>query len=460
MKRRFPFLLIFIITLPLIAQEGVKLEWEGRDNYTYQIELKKYDTSLFIKRVEDPFINLDLAPGDYSYQITFFNKFDKADAQSNWETLKVIKDLSPHIVAIPEHHIFSGDRDQELEIFVAEVMDKARIILEKKGEIHELSYSFTGENNLELILETNELSPGFYDLRIINPSGSQTVEYGAIELKEKVNPLVKDLSLTKAFINDLYPKVILTGANLDEKMVAFLVRDDKRHRLPLSEYTDETEVALWFDLKGLKPGIYDLLLINPPQEELLVHDAFEIINPAKVHDEAFYDKIRWGTDLLISFPLLDIITESPVTALTYVENDGLYGYLPETEFILRMDMMRDHPLWQYLGGTVRFAFLAPFNSDDQFQTINLGLYGRTRFTHPLNLFMEGLLGYRWMDISDNSYDYSDVEEEGSLLTWGGGLVFNYNRLLLEGSVRRDYWLLKGEDEVSLTQFSLRMGYRF
>ncbi|MDC7224983.1 MAG: hypothetical protein PQJ60_14640 [Spirochaetales bacterium] len=456
MKRLILPLLFLILSSLLTAEEGIVLEWEGRENYTYQIELKKYGSTVFIQRLSESRISLDLSPGEYSYQVTFFNKFDKADAYSDWLPLTVLKDLVPLIIEVPEHTLFSGDREQRLEILTADIMEGAQIHLEQADLSLPLEYEFKGKNSLELIIPTSSLAPGLYDLRITNPSGSETGASQVVELREKVNPLVTEISHKEAFIDEQIPRVILRGEHFDRDVVIFLERKGVKHRLPLSDYVNENEIHLWFDLTGLKPGSYNLLLINPPLEETLVTQAFTIVDPRKVRDENYYQNLRWGTDLLICLPLADALFEAPLSNITYVEGEGFFGPFPEIESVLRLDMIRDHPLAKYFGGTLRIAFIPPFDNQ-LFTTVNIGVYGRTRFNSPVNLFTEGMLGYRWMDLESED---SDISEEGSLLTWGGGLLINYDRYLLETSFRRDFWLLKGNEEISLSQLTLRLGYRF
>jgi hypothetical protein len=456
LKKRWA-LFLFLFPLFLIsAQEGIVLEWEGRENYTYQLELKKSDTTLFIHRLTETRFTLDLSPGEYTYRVTFFNKFDKPDAYSEWIDLKVLKSLTPLIIEVPEHTLFAKDREQKLEIITADIMDDAQIFLEKDKLTLSLPYRKTGENSLEIYIRTQSLEPGLYGLRIINPSGRETYSPEVIELREKIPPLVSDLSHKAAFLDDQIPRVHLRGDHFDKDMIAFLERKGHRYRLPVSEYISQQDVVLWLDLTGLEAGSYNLLLINPPLEEKLVTHAFTIIDPEKVRDTAYYEKIRWGTDLLIGFPLPDILLETPITNITYVDGEGLLGAIPEIETVLRLDFTRDNIFWKYFGGMIRAAFYPPFDTD-YLITMNMGLYGRTRFSLPINLFMEGMLGYRWLSFDD---DEDEIYEEGSLLTWGGGILINYDRFLLEGSLRRDFWLLKGDDELGLTQFTLRLGHRF
>ncbi len=451
----FPFIFLLFI-FPLPGQEGIKLEWEDLPGHTFLLELKKDNRLLFERRISDPLIYLDLSPGEYEYRISFLNKFEKTDAVTDWITLTVLKDLEPVIIDVPPHTIFAGERSQRVTVHTSDIMEGALIRLERDGKAENLAYEKKGNNTIEIVLETEHLAAGQYDLRIINPSGSETVKERCITLKEKVSPRVTELEPRTALLDTQNPRVILKGSNFDKDIVAFLERDGQRHRLPISEYISEDEIILWFNLVGLKAGSYDLVLINPPLEEMVLTGAFTIVDPQKIRDEDYYENLRWGTDLLIGLPLADAVFDQSVTNFTFAEGAGILTPFNEIEAVLRADINKDLPLINFLGWTGRVAFLAPNDRGDFFTTVTMGLYGRTRFPFPVNLFAEAQMGSRWMGMH---VEGERISTAGTLLTWGGGLVINYDRLLVEVSQRNDTWIIQ-DGQVDITQISLRLGYRF
>ena len=456
MNKRFLSLLFFLLVHTFSqAEEGIRLQWEEIPDHTYRIEIEKEGIPLFIQRLSEPQITLDLSPGSYTYRVTFLNKFEKADALTEWIELTILKDLEPVIIDVPEHRIFAEDRPQKLIVHTADIMDGALIQLEKDNVANNLSYEPKGPNTLELTLETENLAPGLYSLRIINPSGSETVKENCVFLRRKTTPVVSELEPRTAFLNEQLPRVMVRGSGIDRDVVAFLEKDGRRHRLPISEYIDENKVALWCNLQGLKAGIYNLVLINPPLEETTITNAFAIIDPGKVRDEAFYDNIRWGTDLLIGFPLADVIFDQAVTNYTIIDKGGLTSPFPEIELVIRSDINSEQKILQYLGWFGRIAFFPPIDSGN-FTSLTMGFYGRTRFKLPVNLFAEASMGYRWIDLENET---ESIHFDGTLFTYGGGLVINYDRFLLEFSARQDFWIIEST-HLDVSQITLRLGYRF
>lgn len=456
-NRALPVTLFTLIILSaLYGKEGINLQWEGNADHTYQIELQKDGTPLFVERLSEPAVTLDLTPGEYSYRITFFNKFDKPDAQTDWIILTVLKDLTPVVLDIPEHRVFAGDKRQRVEVRTADIMEGAEIWLEKDGVSTYPEYRMTGGNTLELTLETKNMEAGFYDLHILNPSGSGTVAEKGIQLREKRNPRIGDMNPHTAELGTQLPDVRIYGENLAPDMVAFLQQNGKRYRMPLNEYINENELSLWFNLEGLKAGVYDLVLINPPLEETSVAGAFTIVDPREIRDTAFYESLKTGTDLLIGFPLPDVILDTSVFNYTFEDNSGLFSPFPEIELIIKSDLNGNSPLLQYFGWQGRIAVFPPNDKGVRFNTITMGFYGRTRYVFPLNLFAEANMGYRNMRLE---IEGEMQDGDGTLLSWGLGMTLNYDRYLIELSGRRDTWLMS-RDTVNLTQLSLRMGYRF
>jgi hypothetical protein len=255
-----------------------------------------------------------------------------------------------------------------------------------------------------------------------------------------------------AYLNDQIPHVYVDGEFFQNDIVVFLVdKEGIKYRIPLNSVEDSI-LDLWFDLKDLKKGSYDLLLINKPYEETLWEDSFTIIDEKEVRDEDYYEKIRWGTDLLIGFPLMDLIYQAPLTNITMSEGE-IYGLFPEFEVLFRLDFSNENTILKYFGLETRLATLPNFTGDFYFTTYNFGIYGKTRFNSPVNILLHGDMGYRFMNLDEGNL-------EGILFTGGLALQLNYDQWLFEFSLRNDLWFMQNLEQIDIQQFSFRTGYRF
>jgi hypothetical protein len=451
------YLLLYFTFFSLISvygDNGILLEWEEVENTLYYtVDIKKDGILLFTKKLEEPRLTVELSPGTYEYRISLYNKFEKISGQSDWQVLTVIKNILPEIIRVQDTTLYGNDRRQTAVLEAVDVMDGATIsLINNKGSSRILEYEPLGFDRYRLILDTKNLKPGYYGLSIKNPSGSETLSENIIYLKEKMKPKPIGITPDFAYLNDQIPHVYVDGEFFQNDIVVFLVdKEGIKYRIPLNSVEDSI-LDLWFDLKDLKKGSYDLLLINKPYEETLWEDSFTIIDEKEVRDEDYYEKIRWGTDLLIGFPLMDLIYQAPLTNITMSEGE-IYGLFPEFEVLFRLDFSNENTILKYFGLETRLATLPNFTGDFYFTTYNFGIYGKTRFNSPVNILLHGDMGYRFMNLDEGNL-------EGILFTGGLALQLNYDQWLFEFSLRNDLWFMQNLEQIDIQQFSFRTGYRF
>ncbi|WP_018527485.1 hypothetical protein [Alkalispirochaeta alkalica] len=160
------------------------LFWEAVDHVLrYRVEIAPAGGEVFLDTyVETPSLEVHLAPGDYRYRITLYNLLGRADLQTSWRALTVLRARQPRIDEVSPSRLFLDQgqsrillRGEDLEenILVTMENDQGRIIVleEQDRRILEDGTSSAAGEEITLTLPVGTISPGEYRIVVENPGG-------------------------------------------------------------------------------------------------------------------------------------------------------------------------------------------------------------------------------------------------------------------------------------------------
>ncbi|HUX41776.1 MAG TPA: hypothetical protein VMV83_11470 [Rectinemataceae bacterium] len=163
------------------------LRWEADPNaYEYQVIVKDSSGSeVFDERVSSSQVEVHLAPGSYQFRIITYNLLDKAEAESAWNNLTIVKAEQPAISSVFPKTISLDSMDGRLTVVGTKLLDKGTIaLISQTGEKYPgLIKTRKGDQELVVVFPDKAYRPGTYNLYAENPGGLSTTFGEAIRVR-------------------------------------------------------------------------------------------------------------------------------------------------------------------------------------------------------------------------------------------------------------------------------------
>jgi hypothetical protein len=179
------------------AQLVQRLSWPGDENARYEIVVQQMQDGIFREiireAVEDNFFDVSLGPGNYRYQILFYNLLYQFEYATNWASFNIILALQPELYAFSPL-LFYQNEDSKFEVTITGryLIPDARVCLvpldgkapeESAGAVitpREYIPDPSGEKAL-LVFSRQDLLLGRYAVYIQNPGGLEA-SLGTLEI--------------------------------------------------------------------------------------------------------------------------------------------------------------------------------------------------------------------------------------------------------------------------------------
>jgi hypothetical protein len=172
------------------TEEGARLvqrlSWPGDENARYEVVVEQLENGEFRKiiqeAVEENFFDVSLGPGNYRYQVLFYNLLYQFEYATNWASFNIILALRPELHAFaPPVFYQNEDRKFELTITGRNLIKNTRLYLvplaggqEHDGGAAVMPKEYipdpSGESAL-LVFTRQDLRLGRYAVYAQNPGG-------------------------------------------------------------------------------------------------------------------------------------------------------------------------------------------------------------------------------------------------------------------------------------------------
>ncbi|QQO10931.1 hypothetical protein [Breznakiella homolactica] len=184
------------------TDEGIRfiqrLEWEPVEHildYEIVIEQRFGNSdryySFMDERIEDPYIELSLPPGNYRYKILVYNVLNRIDGESEWVYFNVFLAVQPQVDSYTPRYFYLDEpeerrisirgnnfvRESEMYLMPALREGETEQSLRERGRIiipRDITYTDIGDG-AEIFLNEQDLLTYTYNLVIVNPGGLSTI---------------------------------------------------------------------------------------------------------------------------------------------------------------------------------------------------------------------------------------------------------------------------------------------
>lgn len=390
MRNKSLFLIaIFISFFSLHADELdflKKIEWEaieGASSYIFKI--KKDNITIVEKKLNDNFIELNLYPGTYQFQVIVLNRFQKEASKTTWQTVTVKVALRPIVKSVFPNIIYTGAGVSEIKAIINNLLDDSLIYLVDKDntKIVQTNWERKSSNEALIVLDTEHLEIDYdekYSLLVVNPSGLEGYFKDVFLFEKAWQPEIKSISLDSGYTAETYRDIVITGENFKEGCLVFLENSKNIIRADYIKRVNENQILVDFHLRFNREGIYNLLIINPSGLKYTLEESFTI-KPYKIEN-----LIEMSFNYVFTNMLLDKKITEPVGDTGLVRGNKFFNSI--TGFGLTLDfgfgnkVFHDLRVLKDLG--VQFDFLLSFVPDETM------VFGASQASH--NFFVYGMLG--------------------------------------------------------------------
>jgi len=163
------------------------LRWEAEpDAFEYEVVVRDSSGSEILdERVTASPAEVHLAPGSYTYRIVTYNLLDKAEAETPWKALTIIKAERPVISSAFPKTIFMDTMDGRVTIVGSELLDKGTIdLISPEGARYPGAVKARkGDREVVVVFPDEAYRPGTFGLSIENPGGLSTTVEGAFRVR-------------------------------------------------------------------------------------------------------------------------------------------------------------------------------------------------------------------------------------------------------------------------------------
>ncbi len=151
------------------------LRWEGDDNaLEYLLVIRDAaGTEILSEKVAEARKEVRLAPGTYSYKIITCNLLGRAEAETEWIELRILRAERPRLASAGPSVLYMDSLDGRLTLKGEKLVEGAKVYLRgaaaAKAEGRELSRK--GEEEMVVSFPDEAYQPGVYGIAVENPGG-------------------------------------------------------------------------------------------------------------------------------------------------------------------------------------------------------------------------------------------------------------------------------------------------
>lgn len=191
----------------------------------------------------------------------------------------------------------------------------AQVVLSAAGltDINGSKIKVISDSQITCDLNLSGVTPGFYDVKVINPNGQFGILNKAFAVDSQ-SPMIK-MIIPNSGSNDGPVTVVLTGENFDKKASAKLTKSGKEISGVDITVDSNDKMSSTFDLNEEEAGAYDVVVTNPDGKSGVLAGAFTIekIMEQKLLKSIFFDfdkfnirqdqesRLNYNLDLLEEF---------------------------------------------------------------------------------------------------------------------------------------------------------------
>lgn len=220
-----------------------------------------------------------LPPGTYQVRVVSFNIFDKPATLSPWRTLEVVRVYKPEVDRLIPKVFYSGLASESLIVEGKFFLPETTVDLMRDGKVVAHGrIDKVRDVQLGMHFDLAEVPPGSYDLRLTNPENLVLVMKGAIEVRNRIQPLLTSISLSHGYNDRVYRGVAVSGGGFSNDTSFFLEKGRTRIDIPSVIVRSESRAVMDIDLGSAAPGEYRLVAANPGGLQAQIEGAVTVEN--------------------------------------------------------------------------------------------------------------------------------------------------------------------------------------
>ncbi len=168
------------------------LRWEADPNVLYyEISLQTgAGENIFVSKVTEPLLRLNLTPGEYRYRIVLYNLLKKPEQELPWQSFSVLKAEIPRIARYEPKLWFIEDSQISLTLQGENLIPGASVVLKRGGSSAEPAAGTEAErdgtSSVSVSFPTGSLAAGEYSIALTNPGGLSVEVPAAILVRHKL----------------------------------------------------------------------------------------------------------------------------------------------------------------------------------------------------------------------------------------------------------------------------------
>ncbi len=335
----------------------------------YRVEIATLAGKVLIRReTRVPIVRFRLPYGTYRGRVAALNRFRKRSPWSRWFNFTIKRSLKPEFSSAFPDTLSPEDGTVEITIKGDNFMENVALKLLKNGkEVKGIEFVRKSFERITFRVDSENLPGGYFDLAITNPGDNQIMAQQVFQVS--ASPEVKDISPSRMNQGDAPAEVTVKGKRFLKGVSAFFRKGSTMLR-PASMTRKDTEtLSLKVDPSKGESGSYDLIIMNPGENNAIISDSFRIFNNIGLYfgfapvvsfpgygEGANMDSKFLGGHLLAAWnPML--FEDIPVINIMGLEMEFLY-----MNFAREVNNTYDLVTWNYgLGLTFTFEITQVFN---------------------------------------------------------------------------------------------------
>jgi hypothetical protein len=157
------------------------LRWDGDPNALfYEVTLQTAaEEDVSVAKVTEPPLRVNLAPGQYRYQIAFYNLLGKREITLPWQDFEVLKAEVPSVARCAPKVLFLEEPKHVLTLQGEDIRPGATFVLQgdaaSQPRITGTEQEREGTSTVRVSFPSDALAAGQYVLEVTNPGGLSTV---------------------------------------------------------------------------------------------------------------------------------------------------------------------------------------------------------------------------------------------------------------------------------------------
>ncbi len=399
------FLQILAGTVDAAPPRQASFKWKKVPGaIAYSVQISNLEGKILIRRnTQAPAVNFRLPYGTYRGRVAAINKFQKTSRWSKWFNFTIKRSLKPEFDSAFPDKISPEDGKLEVTVKGDNFMENLQVKLLKNGkELKNISFVRKSFERIVIPIDSESLPGGFFDLAIINPGDNSIVAKQIFQVT--ANPEVDHVSPSRLNQTDEVSKITIKGKRFLKGCSAFFRKGSTMIRPRKIIRKDTTTLELTLDPSKNDSGLYDLVVMNPGDNNAVVSDSFRIFNTMGIY---------FGFSPVISFP-----------GFSSVDSNFLGGHFYVTWNPL---LFEDIPVVNIMGIESEFIYMNfknEVNNSYDLVTFNygLGLTFTFEITNVFHVILRGGGGLTQSTIKDTAL--GDLKSNDPYLYGGGSIRFN------------------------------------